>query len=325
MKTFESINNGYNNTFRPDQLSLGVVVPVENYDRSPVPKMKDHLSKVLLVEELGFKAIWIRDIPLNIPSFGDAGQTFDPFTYLGFLAGRTSSIALGVSSIALPLHHPLHVAKSAATVDQLSAGRLILGVASGDRPEEYPAMGIDFEERGNLFREAFSYIRQAQLDFPVVESEPFGQLTAQADVLPKPYGRKLPLLITGSSRQTLDWNAEHGDGWMNYPRNLYEQKTNIKEWRKLIGEHSSVNKPFMQPLYVILEESDDFRPEPIPLGFRIGVNRLIGYLHELQDMGVNHLAINLRFNQMEMTKTLEKLASKVLPHFHLTNEAINHE
>lgn len=97
-----------------------------------------------------------------MPNFGDAGQTFDPFTYLGFLAGQTSEIALGVSSIALPLHHPLNVAKSAATIDQLLEGRLLLGVASGDRYDEYPAMGIDHENRGELFRESFKYIRYIQ-------------------------------------------------------------------------------------------------------------------------------------------------------------------
>ncbi|WP_324027260.1 LLM class flavin-dependent oxidoreductase [Maribacter sp. BPC-D8] len=59
----------------------------------------------------------MRDVPFNVPSFGDAGQTFDPFTYLGYLARQTSEIALGVSSIALPLHHPVYVAKSAATID----------------------------------------------------------------------------------------------------------------------------------------------------------------------------------------------------------------
>ena len=166
MKEFESINRGYNSVFKANELSIGIVVPIENYVQGPVPTMKDHLKKVKLVEDLGFKALWVRDVPFNVPSFGDAGQTYDPFTYLSYIAGQTSKIALATGSIALPLHHPLHVAKSAATVDQLSDGRLILGVASGDRPSEYPAMGINFEKRSELFREAFSYIRTAQEDFP---------------------------------------------------------------------------------------------------------------------------------------------------------------
>ncbi len=173
-------------------------------------------------------------MPLHVPSFGDAGQTYDPFTYLGYLSGQTKNIALGIASIALPLHHPLHIAKSAATVDQLSNGRLILGVASGDRYEEYPATNTEYDKRGILFREAFDYIRQAQLEFPIIENNRWGQVDGKSDVLPKPYGSKIPLLITGHSQQNISWISEHGDGWMYYPRNLYMQEYNIKEWRQSI-------------------------------------------------------------------------------------------
>ena len=96
MTQFESINNAYNSVFKPNELTVGVVVPIENYAQSAVPTMQEHLKRVKYIEELGFKALWIRDIPFNVPSFGDAGQTYDPFTYLGFLAGQTSKIALGV-------------------------------------------------------------------------------------------------------------------------------------------------------------------------------------------------------------------------------------
>ncbi len=92
------------------------------------------------------------------------------------MAGQTKEIALGLASIALPLHQPVHIAKSAATIDQLSDGRLIMGVASGDRPTEYPAMNIDFEKRSELFRDAFDYIRKAQDDFPVLKDKHFGEL-----------------------------------------------------------------------------------------------------------------------------------------------------
>jgi luciferase-type oxidoreductase len=322
MKNFETINKGYNSVFQPKQLSIGVVVPIENYTQSSVPTMKNHLKRVKLIEELGFKALWLRDVPFNVPSFGDAGQTFDPFTYLGFLAGQTSEIALGIASIALPLHHPVHVAKSAATIDQLSGGRMILGVASGDRYAEYPAMNIDFEQRGELFRDAFEYIRTVQNDFPTLENNHYGTLKGTIDALPKAATHKIPMLITGQSRQSIDWNAEHGDGWMYYPRNLYQQQGTIKYWRELVAKHSEYDKPFMQPLYVDLHEQDDFKPQPIHLGFRIGADYLIEYLSHLEDVGVNHLAINLRFNQRNMEATLEELATKVLPHFHTQKEEV---
>ena len=106
MSAFQQINRGFNSTFQANELSLGVVIPIENYNPGSSPGMKDHIERIRLIDRLGFKALWVRYIPFNVPSFGDVGQMFDPFTYLGFIAGKTEQIALGVSSIALPLHHP---------------------------------------------------------------------------------------------------------------------------------------------------------------------------------------------------------------------------
>ncbi len=119
---FTSINRGYNSVFRPGRLSVGLVVPLEAYPHSPVPTMARQLERVQLADRLGFSSVWLRDVPFNVPSFGDAGQVHDPFVYLGLLAGRTERIALGVASIVLPLRHPAHVAKAAASADVLWAG-----------------------------------------------------------------------------------------------------------------------------------------------------------------------------------------------------------
>ena len=146
--TFRPINRAYQSVFKPSRLSLGLVVPIESYRISDTPTMHRHIERVQLAEALGFSAVWLRDVPFRVPSFGDAGQAFDPFVYLGALTSQTSRIALGVASIILPLRHPAHVAKAAATADVLSDGRLLLGVASGDRPEEYPALNVSFRERG---------------------------------------------------------------------------------------------------------------------------------------------------------------------------------
>ena len=86
--------------------------------------------------------------------------------------------------------------------------------------------------------------------------------------------------------------------------------------RELIAKTQEFDKPFKQPLYVDLQENDDFRPQPIHLGFRIGANYLVQYLQHLKEIGVNHVVLNLRFNTRNMEQTLEEIAKKVLPHFH---------
>ena len=183
-------------------------------------------------------------------------------------------------------------------------------------------MGIDFQQRSELFRESFTYIRQSAADFPTFNTNHYGKLDGMADVLPKPTSHKIPMLITGHSRQSEEWIAEHGDGWMYYPQHAMQQAYTIANWRRLVAKFHTVDRPFMQPLYVILEKNDDFKPQPIQLGFRIGANYLAEYLgKQMQEIGVNHVAINLRFNHRDMTATLEQLATQVLPHFH-TNKTV---
>lgn len=311
---FRPINRGYNAVFRPNRLSLGLIVPLENYDFNPVPNLQRHVERVQLAESLGFAAIWLRDVPFNVPSFGDAGQTFDPFVYLGLLTARTERIALGVGSIVLPLRHPAHVAKAAASVDVLSGGRLILGVALGDRPEEYPALNISFAERGALFRASFDYIERIGEDAPAFQNH-YGSPYGGMDMLPKPTGTKIPLLITGGSQQSPDWIAANGDGWLTYPRNVDTQQRLINDWRLRAKTLGAPEKPVSQSLYIDLTEDADTLPQPIHLGFRSGVNHLRAYLESLQAIGVNHVALNLRFNRADIETTLKRLADDLLPDF----------
>ncbi len=311
---FARLNLGFNHVFRANRMSLGLVVPLETYAATPVPTMARHVERVQLAEALGFSAVWLRDVPFNVPSFGDAGQPFDPFVYLGLLAGRTERIALGVASIILPLRHPAHVAKAAASADVLSGGRLILGVASGDRPEEYPAMNIPFGTRGERFRESFDYIRRMAEGFPHVQSS-LGNSSGAMDMLPKPVAGRLPMLVTGGSQQDLDWIVRNSDGWMIYPRNEVSQSRVLADWCGRLRSSGHPPKPIMQPLYIDLAEDSDAAPQPIHLGFRSGARPLLAYLKSMERIGVNHIALNLRFNRADIETTLQRISDEVLPEF----------
>ncbi len=130
--------------------SVGVELPLDNdwayFDATKgtpfgVPDLTQHHSRIQLADKLGFKVAWVRDVPIYDPNFGDAAQVFETFTYLGYLAGITDNILLGTAAVVLPLRQPWLVKKAAASVQKLSGNRLILGVASGDRPVEQ-AVGI---------------------------------------------------------------------------------------------------------------------------------------------------------------------------------------
>ncbi|MEM8588207.1 MAG: LLM class oxidoreductase [Pseudomonadota bacterium] len=311
---FARINRAFGSVFKPGGLSLGLVVPIEAYPASPIPTMERHLERVRLAEELGFSAAWLRDVPFNVPSFGDAGQTYDPFVYLGTLAASTRDIALGVASIILPLRHPAHVAKAAASADALSDGRLLLGIASGDRPEEYPALNMSFPDRGERFRDSVDYIRAMGEDAPRLQTAQ-GTLPGRIDMLPKPVGGRIPMLITGGSQQSPDWIAENGDGWMTYPRDAAAQGRLVSAYRRRVAAAGGPDKPVMQSLYIDLVEDMDAAPSPIHLGFRSGISFLRRYLDDLRALGVNHVALNLRFNRADIETTLRRLADRLSPDF----------
>ena len=230
--------------------------------------MARHIERAQMADRLGFAALWLRDVPFNVPTFGDAGQMFDPFVYLGLLSGVTRDIALGVASIILPLRHPAHVAKAAASADQFSDGRLLLGVASGDRPEEYPALGMSFPDRGARFRESLDYIQAMAAEYPSYSGD-HGTLHGSMDMLPKPTSGRVPILITGGAQQNPKWVATHGDGWMTYPRDIASQAQVVKDYRLLGANAGADTKPVMQSLYVDIATEDDAEPMPIHLGFRL--------------------------------------------------------
>jgi len=211
-----------------NQLSLGLVFPLESYGGS-VPQMKGQEALAKYAEQAGFKALWFRDVPLHDPSFGDAGQMYDPFVYMAHIMNHTSEIALATGSIILPLRHPIHALKSIHSLQSLSNGRIIIGVASGDRPVEFPAFGQEHHNRAQLFRDSFDYMKALKASFPQHQSENYGSLIGNTDLLPKT-AHNTPYLVTGHSGQQLDWIAKHADGWLYYPRNMYIPLWKIGHW-----------------------------------------------------------------------------------------------
>jgi len=189
-----------------------------------------------------------------------------------------------------------------------------LGVASGDRPEEYPALNHTFADRGARFRESFAYIRHMSDKNPMFENL-YGSTDGGIDMLPKPEAGKLPMLITGGSQQDHEWIAEHGDGWMTYPRNLVDQTQFVQHWQAQLEAVGAQPKPVMQSLYIDLAEDPTTQPAPIHLGFRSGVHYLRGYLKSLEEIGMHHVALNLRFNQLPVESTLQRLADELLSDF----------
>ena len=307
-------NPGYGRMFVAGRLSLGVFFPIEAFS-GDTPTMKRQAALAQRAEALGFAALWVRDVPLRVPSFGDTGQVYDPWVWLAHVAAHTSRIALATGSIILPLRHPLHVAKAAASVDRLSDGRLVLGVASGDRVEEFPAFGVDPESRADAFRERFELIRRVHGgEFPA-SAGTWGEM-AGVDVVPKPVADGVPMLVTGRSRQSIEWIAEHSDGWVHYPRPPEQQRMQVEAWREAVSRARKRDfMPFAQSLYIDLASAPSEPASPIHLGWRLGRDALRRLLEELRAYGVNHVALNLKYGRRDAHDVLEELGTHVVGGF----------
>jgi len=297
--------------FKENQLSLGLFFPMESYEGS-IPEMNvaEQLKLAKQADAAGFASLFVRDVPLYDPEFGDAGQMYDPWVFLGYIAAYTKRIALGTGGIVAPLRHPLHVAKAAASLDRISGNRLVLGLAAGDRPIEFSAFSIDREKRAQLFQESLQVMRRTWKEtFPKISSTT-ANLT-NVDLLPKPDLEDIPVLITGNASQTPAWIAQYGDGWFFYQRNIDLQALRMKEWRSFTKGF----KPFAQTLALDLAEDPNEEPTFMQLGFRSGRNYLMSYLDDLKKIGVNHVAFNFKQAKRPVDEMIQELGEEVVPHF----------
>ncbi|MED6323953.1 MAG: TIGR03571 family LLM class oxidoreductase [Pseudomonadota bacterium] len=287
--------------------SVGVELPLDNdwahFDATKgtpfgVPDMTEHHSRIQLADKLGFKAAWVRDVPVYDPSFGDAAQVFETFTYLGYLAGITDNILLGTAAVVLPLRQPWLVKKAAATVQQLSNDRLILGVASGDRPVEYPLFDVDFDSRG-------AQIRQS------LESVQHGEKSLKPGMSLLPRSTTPPLYVAGLAQQSPQWVGENMDGWLAYPGTPNEHVKRVELWRSVAG-----NKPYVSFIHLNLVEDDEAPIKRHRFGVETGVNGLIKELNAMKDAGVDHIGLHFRRNTQPVEGAMQRIADNVLPHFH---------
>lgn len=310
---------GYTRMFAEGQLTIGIFLPLRFY-QGDMSVLKGQSELVKQIDQLEFAAVWVRDVPLYDLSFGDAGQLFDPFTYLSYLAAKTNNIALVTGSAIFSLRHPIDLAKAATTIDQLSGGRLVMGIASGDRPVEFPAYGIEHAQRSERFAQTVAYFRQLLSDHPTTINSALGSLSS-AQFLPKPVTGRIPLLVTGSSRQSMNWLGQYADGWLTFPESTHEQagihrlSAKIKAWRECIPDQGF--RPHATNEWIDLVEDANYPRTPIQGGYvlRTGRKGLIELLSHWREAGVNHAALGIQFSKRPPLEVIQELAEYVLPIF----------
>ncbi|WP_406235990.1 TIGR03571 family LLM class oxidoreductase [Isoptericola jiangsuensis] len=301
-------NAAHARVFPQHGLSLGLMTPVAAHGLADVAEAQ-RIAR--LADDLGFAALWTRDVPLMVPQGPDATASAvdDPFLWLALLAGATTRIAVGTAAIVLPLRHPLHVAKSALSLDRISGGRFVLGLGSGDRPEEFAAFGEDLEGRAATFRERWALLRAA-LSPDEAERARLRDATGGFDVLPAAQAR-IPMLVVGTARQSLQWIAREAEGWATYHREEAAQEGRIGLWQQAQGAGEA--KPFVQSMLLDLQADPQAPAEALPLGLKVGRDGLRAYLQRVHAQGVAHVMFNLVDNGRPVDEVLREIAAYILP------------
>jgi probable F420-dependent oxidoreductase len=167
-------------------------------------------------EQLGVDSVWAHDHVFNVAHvlerIGDRPY-YEPLTLLSYVAARTERVRLGTSVLVLPYHNPIRLAKTAATLDVLSSGRLVLGVGVGAVEQEMEAMGTPFKERGAFTDEALAAMRALWADGNPSFTGRYSRF-AGMPFSPKPVQKpSIPVVIGGVSRAAIRRAARLGDGW----------------------------------------------------------------------------------------------------------------
>lgn len=172
----------------------------------------ENLAMVKLGEQIGFDSVWLGDHLLYRDATHGARGPWEAWTMLAAIAASTTRIALGPLVASTSFHNPAMLAKMAATVDEISGGRLILGLGAGWNETEYRAYGFPFDRRVSRFAEAFtiirSLLRDGHIDF---EGEFYS--APDCDLKPRPRPGGPPLMVGSIGERMLEITAPHINAW----------------------------------------------------------------------------------------------------------------
>lgn len=188
-------------------LRVGVQLPeVERDVRWP-----ELVAMARAAEEVGFDSVWVGDHLLYRGDGRPERGPWDAWTLLSAVAASTERVRLGPLVACAAFHPPGILARMAATIDEVSRGRFVLGIGAGWNRTEFDAFGIPFGERASRFEESFDVIRRLLAGERVTTAGRFHR-TEDAVLLPPPT-RRVPLMIGSNGDRLLRAALPHADAW----------------------------------------------------------------------------------------------------------------
>jgi probable F420-dependent oxidoreductase len=195
-------------------LRIGIELPVaERRARDDIPNWTDILAMARRAEAVGFDSIWVEDHLLLRPDGQEPQGLWECWSIVAALAAATSRIEIGTYVACTAFRNPALVAKMADTVDEISGGRLILGLGAGWNETDFTAFGYPFDHLASRFEEALTIIRtllrDGRIDFA-------GRFHSASNCELRPRGPRPggpPILVGASGPRMLDITSRLADSW----------------------------------------------------------------------------------------------------------------
>jgi probable F420-dependent oxidoreductase len=225
-------------------------------------RMEDVIDLGVRAESLGSHSLWVSHHLLHVGFVGERlGRRpyFDPLITLALLAGATSQARLGTSVLVLPYLHPVSTAKTLATIDVVSGGRLTLGIGVGGLRVEHDLVGVvPWERRGRYTDEFLDVLRVLWTPGPSSFSGSFFSLTG-VEAYPTPVqAGGVPIVVGGHGPAAMRRAVERGQGWHGLGVDPATVGANRQDLHRLLREHGqSVDDfPFQVRLHIDVEDLD---------------------------------------------------------------------
>lgn len=286
-----------------------------------------HMGKIATPENIayaarfgdteGFDSLWVIDRILwpsepqtPYPPSPDGSwpevyqNVIDPISTLTYVAGLTSRIKLATGIIDMLYQNPLILAKRLSSLDNLSKGRLFLGLGVGHSKDEFQASNVSYENRGERADEFLEVLNKVWYDDTVEHKGKYYSIP-KSIIGPKPYQEKIPIYLGGSAPKALRRIISSGaNGWLGIPQlGIDSFKEGQDQLRKIAKEHGRDPQTIEFPILAFPEVSDrELGSDRLPMNG--SVEQIAEDINKFEKLGVNH--VNLAFDFGTYSQDLKK-------------------
>jgi len=294
-------------------MKIGLMLPIGQDQATKRPKSFDHLRQMTVAaEEGGLDSVWLPDHVLFRSKDDDGTRGIhEAWTLLSALAAVTTRVELGPLVLCVPFRNPAMTAKMAATFEEVSGGRLVLGLGCGWHKPEFDAFGIPFDHRVSRFEEALEIIlpmlRRGSATF-----EGRWHRADRADLVPRgPRPDGPPILIAGKQPRMLELVARHADiwnaAWYGHPDDAHELRDRLDRLHAALESVGRRPESLELTAGVFVAVADD--PDAPDNAMRGSSEEIASALAGYAELGINHLMVHLWPRTPEAVRQLAKAAT----------------